>query len=135
MSVSGVEIVGLDHILGVLARIKNMGREAEEPTRSLLRLMRDRLRQYPPPPPASRYQRTYALQSSWQETVFLDAAGARGVVESVGVPYGRYVQDEASQAWMHQGRGWPTTQSVAAEADQEAAAVIYEHWMQSILGL
>ena len=80
-------------------------------------LLRAGMRKYPPPPPDSTYRRTGTLGKSWTKKVTGDKSGWLAVVGTF-LNYAPYVQDEARQAKVHQGR-WQTIQSVASEKRDE----------------
>jgi hypothetical protein len=78
------------------------------------------LRKYPPPPPNSKYKRTYRLRNGWRMEL-APAAGGFTIVfindatDKRGRSYPKYVQGSLAkarataakwQAWMHKGR-WP----------------------------
>ena len=87
-------------------------------------------KRYPPPPPASTYQRTGALGRSWQKKVEPYTSGVRGIVDSQGVPYAVYVMGAPGQAWMHKGR-WATVGDIAKREAQNVRRVIIkalERW-------
>ena len=67
------------------------------------------LKHYPPPPPQSKYKRTYILREGWG---FAKYGAAIKVVNPVA--YAPYVQGDKEQAWMHKGR-WRTVSKVIAD--------------------
>lgn len=68
------------------------------------------LKRYPPEPSGSTYRRTGLLGRRW---TFKVSAGLFGVSVIAGnnTIYGPWVQSEAQQAWMHEGR-WQTDEEV-----------------------
>lgn len=102
-----------------------------EPTEEALEHLREKLRIYPPPPPASTYQRTMRLKNSWRSVVVM-VGGVLGRVTSQGVPYNIYVQDRRSQATIHQGR-WQTVQDVE-ESEAGEVAEIFDRWIERVIG-
>lgn len=80
----------------------------------------DDLRKYPPPPPNSKYKRTYRLRNGWRMELVPAAGGftiefINDARDKRGVSYPKYVQGSLAraravaakwQAWMHKGR-WP----------------------------
>ena len=85
-------------------------------------VLRADLRKYPPPPPDSTYRRTGTLGKSWTKKV---SGGPAGWLAGVGsrLGYAPYVQDEARQAKVHQGR-WQTVQSVAKDRRDEVVRFV-----------
>jgi len=67
------------------------------------------LKHYPPPPPQSKYKRTYILREGWS----FDGFGAKIKVVN-RVPYAKYVQGDGDQAYMHVGR-WRTVSKVISD--------------------
>jgi hypothetical protein len=71
-----------------------------------------RMKEYPPPPPASTYIRTGTLGAGWMIT-----SNTNGYTISNNTPYTKYVVGNAyglEQAWMHQGR-WQLLRDVQDE--------------------
>jgi hypothetical protein len=80
----------------------------------------DELQQYPPPPPDSKYVRTYRLRNSWRIGIIPATGGftieiLNDARDERGVEYSKYVVGSLAtvratalkaQAWMHKGR-WP----------------------------
>jgi hypothetical protein len=65
------------------------------------------LREYPPVPAGSRYQRTFRLRGGWQHV-----RGPGSVGRLVNrVPYAQYVQGQRQRRF-HRARGWQTTDDV-----------------------
>lgn len=64
------------------------------------------------------YRRTNTLKRSWSRRVNVDRDGVIGIVGSNShiAPYNRYVQDEALQARIHQGR-WSTVQQIGRRSE------------------
>lgn len=91
------------------------------------RMLRD-IRVYPPPPPGSKYLRTYRLRASW--SVRMDRAGEDAVglliSDNYVAPYNRWVQDRRSQARIHQGR-WQTMQDVRERNDRNTSGILLRH--------
>lgn len=103
-------------ILNKLSRIQRFQVWMKRPTHKALKIIKERLQQYPPPPAGSTYQRTGDLRSSWHFRTVL-SGDQLGRVFSTGVPYAPFVQGYQSQATVHKGR-WETEKDVAeAEAD------------------
>lgn len=76
---------------------------------------------YPPPPPGSKYVRTFKLQRSWHKSpIGGGVAQVRASVYSDGTAdagygdYAPYVMGRYKQASIHQGR-WKTDQMIADE--------------------
>ena len=67
------------------------------------------IRKYPPPPPNSTYIRTNRLHDGWKTETKKDHARVFN-----GVSYAPFVQGEAMQAQIHQGR-WVTDGGFASE--------------------
>jgi hypothetical protein len=80
----------------------------------------DELQIYPPPPPNSKYVRTYRLRNGWRIGIIPATGGftieiLNDATDKRGVEYSKYVVGSLAQArttalkaqaWMHKGR-WP----------------------------
>ena len=77
-------------------------------------------RKYPPPPPGSKYVRTFKLQNSWRMSPISGVGTIRASVYSNGTAnagygdYAPYVMGATKQASIHQGR-WKTDKMIADE--------------------
>lgn len=122
---AGIEIKGLDPII---TRSKEFKRQLNSELRKAQAVVRkslvSQLSAYPAPPPNSTYTRTYALQRGWERAVpILENDGA--VMRLINaVTYEPLVQDNASQAGIHQDR-WQTTQEIADD-NEEATRQAFE---------
>lgn len=111
----------LDSLSNYAARFDTRALEIVEPIfDSLHDDVLDDLRQYPAPPPNSRYKRTYRLYNSWQVNLVPATGGftieiLNDARDKRGRPYSKYVKGSfakarataaKAQAWMHKGR-WP----------------------------
>ena len=131
-----IEVIGLEELRRKLTRAGAHNALVPEMSRALERI-RAPLVKYPPKPtfqghatwmtPKQRrwffanlragnitvpYRRTGKLGQGWTSRVTSDAVGLEGTVgNALGHTYGRYVQDKARQAKIHQGR-WSTVQDV-----------------------
>ncbi len=78
-----------------------------------------RLQIYPPPPPRSRYVRTYRFKNAWRVAEQPDGYSISNAVRgSRNRPYAAYVTGNAegeSQATIHAGR-WPVFRDVVDDA-------------------
>lgn len=63
------------------------------------------VRHYPPPPPNSRYVRTYQLQTNWQLIGPHQLGGGLVMYITNDTPYAVYVQGN-QQTWFHAQNGW-----------------------------
>jgi hypothetical protein len=123
IQITGAEIVrrGLQNLS---AEIPKIGREQIYRTQQAI--VR-RMKIYPPPPPTSRYVRTFALQHGWTITSRQD-----GYTTSNATPYTKYVVGTAygtEQAWMHVGR-WLLLRDVSDEEVGKLPAEIDSHITQ-----
>lgn len=112
---ASVEIRGMAELGRKLALLDGAMSRMSEPASDALTLLRKRMQDYPPPPPNSTYDRTDNLKNSWEETVVVSDTTLVGTLFS-NISYGPYVQDEETQAGIHQGR-WQTTKSVAEDEE------------------
>lgn len=65
------------------------------------------MKDYPPPPPRSKYQRTFKFRDSWVITPMVTGFKVTNKASRRGVQYSNYVVGDATgkgQAWMHVGR-------------------------------
>lgn len=83
----------------------------EEAARYLIGDYSHGLQYYPPPPPASKYKRTYDLRFGWRVSAWGD--GVRIKIQNA-VKYAPYVQGNDTQAWMHVGR-WRTVSVIVRD--------------------
>lgn len=84
-------------------------------------LVRGALQAYPPAPTDSKYQRTGKLCEGWANavpTVNVGGDGFQSEITNEEAPYWIWVQAQATQAWMHQGK-WRTDQQVLNENQGE----------------
>lgn len=81
-------------------------------------------RNYPPPPPGSKYVRTDKLKNSWRMSPITGVATIRASVYSNGTAnagygdYAPYVMGQGRQAGIHQGR-WKTDADIARETTKD----------------
>lgn len=130
MAQASVEIRGMVELRRKLAELEDALTQMDDPTSDALALLKKRMQEYPAPPAGSTYQRTNDLKNSWQETVVMSGTTLVGNLFS-NVPYGPFVQDEESQAGIHQGR-WQTVQSVIEE-EERAAVNLYEQELERLV--
>lgn len=118
-----ITVTGIEEVLEKLRLVGPDLHKAIRPAvKEALEIVRGRMKEYPPPPPASRYVRTGNLGASWE--VFPNGSGDMlGAVRSYGPAYNRYVQSATEQAEVHRGR-WQTDEDVAREKEDEVTAVI-----------
>lgn len=85
-----------------------------------LLLMQADAADYPPPPPGSTYRRTGTLGRLWTSAQHRFSVKGDVLEGRVGnaTPYGPYVQSEARQAAVHQGR-WKTVEQIMRDAEPE----------------
>ena len=133
-----IEILGLDTLIDVIGQLQAMtvARDAME---EAVERVRTQIAVYPPPPHGYRmvwksekqrrwffaalregqivvpYRRTGRLGQRWTTEVIVAPAEVRGVVGNV-TTYGPWVQSEAKQAFIHQGR-WRTAERLAREME------------------
>lgn len=125
MPVAGITIEGLDPIITrSKAFQKQLNSELRKAQATIRKSLVSQLSAYPAPPPNSKYTRTFALQRGWERAVpILEKDGA--VMRLINsVTYEPLVQDNASQAQVHQDR-WQTTQEIA-EDNEEATRQAFE---------
>ena len=111
-----ISVQNLDVVQGKLANLER-GDYLKPVATAAADLLRAEMRRYPPPPPNSSYRRTGTLGKSWARNVHRSSDGWLAVIGS-RLKYAPYVQDEARQAKIHQGR-WQTIQSVAKDKRDE----------------
>ena len=97
-------------------------------------VLRAEMRRYPPAIPDSTYRRTGTLGKSWTKQLMRGGRDG-GWLAQIGtrLNYAPYVQDEARQAKVHQGR-WQTVQSVAKDKRNEVvkfAQAAIRRWIAS----
>lgn len=105
-----------------------------KPMTQSLALLQDDIAEYPAPPAGSTYRRTGNLGRAWtsaQYEIDVNTGGATGVIGNAvrdrrGRAYGPFVQEEGTQASIHQGR-WSTDQDVA-ERNTPAIVRIWAAW-------
>lgn len=67
------------------------------------------LKKYPPPPPASTYERTGRLGRGWKQQISSSQSNMIGKITN-NVDYVVYVQDRVTQAKVHRRTGWRVIQ-------------------------
>ncbi len=127
----GISIKGLQKMLEITGRIEDLEDELRKPTDKVLSLLLTRVRTYPPPPPGSKYIRTFRFKNSWRKKVIL-GGGILGLVESLEPRYNVLVMSAKEQAMIHTGR-WETDEEIARGFDNEAEAVLNEHISKEVL--
>lgn len=96
---------------------------------------------YPPPPPASKYVRTFKLMRSWRRsTIVTNASQVRASVYSDGSAdagygdYAPYVMGENRQASVHRGR-WKTDADIAKETTIDVSRKIRAAAVRVVKGI
>ena len=113
-----ITITGMDEVIAKLRKLDNLEPVLRPVLFKSQRDIQKALKKYPPPPPASRYVRTFKLRGSWQiAPIQFNKNNARARIYSDGSArtrygqYERWVMDANQQARIHRGR-WHTTKSV-----------------------
>ena len=123
---ASIEIQGLDKLNNALRQLTQMERErfVDEALREVQELAFKRVKKYPPPPPGSRYVRTYRLRGSWRKLPVVVLSGyATATTRSEHLRYNIFVQERANQAAIHQGR-WPTIQDISEDLEGESEEIL-----------
>lgn len=119
-----VEIRGLDKLAADCRNFtRSLNAEIRKAQTEARKRLVQRLTDYPPPPPGSRYQRTYALQRGWERAVPVLTNDGKAMQLINAITYVPYVQGD-NQAWMHQGR-W-TKASEIVDEEQDAIVQLFE---------
>jgi hypothetical protein len=127
-----LEVRNLDKIIGDLGKLDDLIGELAEPTEETLKLLKERMQEYPAERDGQKYVRTFELQNGWDEYVIL--AGDRLGLIYNATPYGPRVQaasGDPSQAWMHEGR-WQTDEQVIKEKEEQVQR-IYEAYLRKLM--
>lgn len=113
-----VEIPNLPGVTRSIARIPGaLGDRLRSASAQARRLLVSALSAYPPPPPGSRYVRTYRLRRGWERATPI--AGGKGFQLINPVEYAGFVQGEPSQqSKAHRGR-WRSASAIAHELEEE----------------
>jgi hypothetical protein len=111
-----VTIAGVEVVNARLSRLQGM-RWAVRPMRRSVLLLQNRMAQYPPQRPGSRYVRTGTLGRSWTTQVQESSERVVGIVGNK-VEYAPWVQSQRFQAAIHRGR-WRTDEQVAEQSREE----------------
>ena len=148
-----IEILGLDTLAGAIGQLQAMtvARDAME---EAVERVRTQIAVYPPPPHGYRmvwkserqrrwffaalrdgriqvpYRRTMTLSRRWTTEVIASPAEIRGIVGNI-TTYGPWVQSEANQATIHQGR-WRTAERVAREMEPTVQS-LFEVRFQAVM--
>ena len=118
-----IQLVGLEKLTAKLAGAASLN-TLIAPMKRAQELIRQRMADYPPPPPASTYVRTGDLGRSWgAQSPIGGVGGLMGVIASSDVPYAGFVEHDPTlgdphQAWMHVGR-WQTDLQVVNESAEQ----------------
>lgn len=114
-----IQLVGLEKLTAKLAGAASLN-TLMAPMKRAQELIRQRLADYPPPPPASTYVRTGDLGRSWgAQSPVGGVGGLMGVIASTDVSYAGFVEHDPTlgdphQAWnMHH---WQTDLQVVNES-------------------
>jgi hypothetical protein len=124
-----LDIPNLDVLIAQLGKLEDVIGELAEPTEETLKLLKERMQEYPPERPGQKYVRTDTLKNGWSEHIIL--SGDRLGVLRNPTSYGRFVQSDIDQAWMHKDR-WQTDKQVVDEKENEVVR-IYERYLQKRL--
>jgi len=113
-----ITISGVDELFAKLGTLGAVETLVPPMQRGVYRLVAE-MAVYPPPPSGSKYVRTGTLGRRWTSKLNRNANGVIGTIGN-NTDYGPWVQSDAFQARVHQGR-WQTDRQVVGE--QEAAIV------------
>jgi len=122
--------VDAHEVYASLALIAAIPKILAPPTKESLDLLKKRMQEYPAPPAGSTYVRTYNLRGGWHLATVV-SGNILGRVWNEGVEYADYVQQESTQAEIHQGR-WQTEVQVADELEPEIIR-IFDAYLDKIL--
>lgn len=115
---AAVDIQGAEEALRALTAVA-AGGWLDAPTEAAADAVIPVARGYPPPPPGSRYDRTYDLRDGWAIAERQFSPTAARVVIGNPVDYSPDVVGDADQAGVHAGR-WPTESEILTLAAADA---------------
>lgn len=116
-----VNVEGSEALLALLKQFPDVvKKEIEAVINKGLYLLQAGAADYPPPPPGSTYRRTGTLGRLWTSAQHQIRVSGNALEGRIGnaTPYGPYVQSQAKQAAIHQGR-WKTIEQIMKEAEPE----------------
>lgn len=124
----GVQIEGIDDLLKRLDVVGDT-KTLRDGMTSVAVSLTTKLKQYPPAPANSSYQRTGTLRHRW--TYAVDDDGSEAVIGNV-TPYAPYVQGRESQTWFHKRTGWQTAENLL-DGKKEDIVKILKQFIQNAL--
>jgi len=138
MPSDNVQIEGLEQLVRAFEQFpERMGDEVARAIDSSLFLLQTKLAVYPAAIPGSRYERTGTLGRLWTSASHtVKRIGSHFYEGSVGnaTPGGRYVQSEAMQVPVHQGR-WQTAEEVIEESRGQIDRLLQEAGERAVGGV
>lgn len=108
-----LKVEGLDEAQAMLKEL-GAGQWSKNVMESWGRQLVAKTKPYVSKPPNSKYIRTMHLSDQWYST-----ANRTQVEVGNRAGYSGYVQQRATQAWMHRQHGWPTVEDRAESREME----------------
>ena len=100
------------------------------PMAQAIGILNNEMKQYPPPPPNSTYDRTGLLGRNWSKRVYVTGIDVVGEARN-NTSYGQFVQNAPTIATIHAGR-WTTIQE-AQRNNEDEILEIFKDWTDTLL--
>ena len=124
----GVQIEGIEDLLKRLDAAGDT-KTLRDGMTSVAVSLTTKLKQYPPSPANSSYQRTGTLRHRW--TYAVDDDGSEAVIGNA-TPYAPYVQGRENQTWYHKRTGWQTAENLL-DGKKEDIVKVLRQFIQNAL--
>jgi hypothetical protein len=126
----GVQIEGVDDLLKRLDAVGDT-KTLRDGMTSVAVSLTTKLKQYPPAPANSSYQRTGTLRHRW--TYAVDDDGSDAVIGNF-TPYAPLVQGRESQTWFHKRTGWQTAENLLDGKKEDIVKVLRQFIQKALDG-
>lgn len=125
-----IQIDGIESLLKRLDAV-NDTKTLHDGMTSVALSLSSKLKQYPPKPPTSSYQRTRTLGHRWTYAVSDD--GSEAVIGN-NTPYAPYVQGREDQTWFHRRTGWETAENLLDKKKDDIVKVLRQFIQKALDG-
>lgn len=126
----GIQITGIEDLLKKLDAVGDT-KSLKDGMSSVALSLTSKLKQYPPAPANSSYQRTGTLRHRW--TYAVDDDGSEAVIGNF-TPYAPYVQGREQQRWYHKRTGWQTAEDLLDGKKDDIVKVLRQFIQKALDG-
>ena len=125
----GIQITGIEDLLKKLDAVGDT-KSLKDGMSSVALSLTSKLKQYPPAPSTSSYQRTGTLRRRW--TWAVDDDGSEAIIGN-NTPYAPFVQGRDGQTWFHARTGWLTAEDLLDQKKNDIVQML-RAFLQKALG-